>query len=122
MDTALLAYNGISVKMLVDGVLGAELLTMFTVDYELGAGVPAHDHPFEEAYFFLEGEAEATFDGERYTLGPGDVAWAGVGCVHSFRNMRGGPLRWLETQAPQPPSRHAYRYARDWDYLREVTR
>ena len=28
-------------------------------------------------------------------------------------------MRWLETQAPQPPARHSYRFARDWDYLRQ---
>jgi mannose-6-phosphate isomerase-like protein (cupin superfamily) len=48
---------------------------------------------------------------------PGDVAFAGVGCVHGFRNTGTGPLRWLETQAPQPPGRHSYRFVRDWDYL-----
>jgi quercetin dioxygenase-like cupin family protein len=48
MDTALLAYSGISVKMLVDDHMGASLLTMFTVDYEPGAAAQAHDHPFEE--------------------------------------------------------------------------
>jgi hypothetical protein len=26
-------------------------------------------------------------------------------------------VRWLETQAPQPPPRHSYRFARDWSYL-----
>ena len=36
MDTALLAYSGISIKMLVDGTFGSSLLTMFTVDYEPG--------------------------------------------------------------------------------------
>jgi mannose-6-phosphate isomerase-like protein (cupin superfamily) len=53
----------------------------------------------------------------RTALGPGDVAFAGVGCLHSFRNVGGGMVRWLETQAPQPPRRHSYRFARDWDYL-----
>ena len=36
MDIALLVYSGISVKMLVDRVFGADLLTVFTVDYEIG--------------------------------------------------------------------------------------
>jgi hypothetical protein len=36
--------------------------------------------------------------------------------VHSF-SATGAEVRWLETQAPQMPSRHAYRFARDWDYL-----
>jgi mannose-6-phosphate isomerase-like protein (cupin superfamily) len=71
---------------------------------------------------FLAGEAEAQFDGARYRLGPGDVAFAGVGCVHGFRNVGAGPLRWLETQAPQPPGRHSYRFVRDWDYLSSATR
>jgi mannose-6-phosphate isomerase-like protein (cupin superfamily) len=121
MRTALLVYSGITVKMMVDSDLGARLSTMFLVQYAPDGVAGEHDHPFEETYFFLEGEAEATFDGERYRLGPGDVAWAGVGCRHGFRNLGDGPLRWLETQAPQPPSRHSYRFARDWDYLREVT-
>lgn len=119
MRTALLVYSGITVKMMVDPDLGAVLSTMFMVQYEPDGVAGAHDHPFEETYLFLDGEAEATFDGEVYRLGPGDVAFAGVGCVHSFRNAGGGPLRWLETQAPQPPSRHSYRFARDWTYLKD---
>jgi len=117
MRTALLVYSGITVKMMVDSDLGAQLTTMFMVHYDPDGVAGQHDHPFEETYFFLEGHAEATFDGESYELGPGDVAWAGVGCVHSFRNHGRGPLRWLETQAPQPPPRHSYRFARDWEYL-----
>lgn len=117
MRTALLVYSGITVKMMVDSDLGADLTTMFMVQYAPDGVAGPHDHPFEETYLFLEGQAEATFDGQRYQLGPGDLAFAGVGCVHAFRNLGGGPLRWLETQAPQPPARHAYRFRRDWDYL-----
>ena len=120
MRTALLVYGGINVKMMVDSDLGAQLATMFMVQYDPNGATGPHDHPFEETYFFLEGQAEATFDGKPVVLGAGDIAWAGVGCPHSFRNLGGGPLRWLETQAPQPPRRYSYRFARDWDYLREV--
>jgi quercetin dioxygenase-like cupin family protein len=118
MRTALLVYSGITVKMMVDTELGAQLATMFMVQYEPDGVAGLHDHPFEETYMFLEGEAEATFDGERYLLTQGDIAWAGVGCVHGFCNAGAGPVRWLETQAPQPPARYSYRFARDWDYLR----
>jgi quercetin dioxygenase-like cupin family protein len=118
MRTALLVYSGITVKMMVDGDLGARLSTMFMVQYEPDGVAGPHDHPFEEAYLILEGSTDATFDGQRYRLNVGDIAWAGVGCVHSFSNAGDGPVRWLETQAPQPPSRHSYRFARDWDYLR----
>lgn len=122
MRTALLVYSGITVKMMVDSDLGADLTTMFMVQYDPDGVAGPHDHPFEETYLFLEGQAEGTFDGQSYELGPGDVAFAGVGCVHSFRNLGGGPLRWLETQAPQPPARHSYRFRRDWDYLAETLR
>jgi quercetin dioxygenase-like cupin family protein len=117
MRTALLVYSGISVKMMIDSDLGADLSTMFMVQYEQGGFAGAHDHPLEEAYQILDGQVEATFDGHKYELGPGDVAWAGVGCVHEFRNIGEGIVRWLETQAPQPPPRHSYRFARDWSYL-----
>jgi quercetin dioxygenase-like cupin family protein len=120
MRTALLVYSGITVKMMVDTDLGAQLATMFMVQYAPDGVAGLHDHPFEETYFFLEGEADASFDGEQYRLTAGDIAWAGVGCVHGFRNAGAGPVRWLETQAPQPPARYSYRFARDWDYLRAV--
>ncbi|WP_128379359.1 cupin domain-containing protein [Streptomyces cavernae] len=120
MRTALLVYSGIGVKMMIDGDLGAVASTMFMVQYAPDGVAGAHDHPFEETYLILEGVVDAVFDGTRHRLGPGDAAWAGAGCVHEFANAGAGPVRWLETQAPQPPSRHSYRFARDWDYLRDA--
>jgi quercetin dioxygenase-like cupin family protein len=119
MATALLAYSGIAVKMLVDQRLDAHLHTMFMVDYQPGGIAQPHDHPFEESYYMLIGEVDYVADGERYTLGPGDAAWAGVGCVHAFYNTSGKRVLWLETSAPGPPDRHSYRFDRDWDYLEE---
>jgi quercetin dioxygenase-like cupin family protein len=118
MRTARLVYSGITVKMMVDTDLGAQLQTMFMVQYESGGRAGAHDHPFEETYLILTGATDAMFDGQPYRLERGDIAWAGAGCVHSFRNAGREPVRWLETQAPQPPARHSYRFAGDWDYLR----
>jgi quercetin dioxygenase-like cupin family protein len=119
MDTAILAYSGISVKMLVDRGFGADLLTMFTVDYEVGGAAQAHDHPFEETYFFLDGLCEGEIDGQTYQFGPGDVVFAGVGAVHGFYNVGTERVRWIETQAPQPPARHAYRWAASWKRYEE---
>jgi quercetin dioxygenase-like cupin family protein len=121
MRTALLVYSGITVKMMVDADLGAQQLTMFMVQYEPRGLAGRHDHPFEETYLILDGAVDAELDGEPYRLVPGDVAWAGVGCVHAFTNPGPGTVRWLETQAPQPPARHSYRFARDWEYLTDRT-
>jgi quercetin dioxygenase-like cupin family protein len=117
MDSALLAYSGISVKMLVDSNMGAELLTMFMVDYEPGGAAQVHDHPFEETYFFLEGEIEAEIEGEATTFQAGDVLFCGVGVLHGFFNTSSGRVRWIETQAPQPPRRHSYRWPAHWEHL-----
>jgi len=59
---------------------------------------------------------------DRFTLAAGDCFWTGVGCVHAFSNTSAQTVRWLETQAPQPPERYSYRFARDWEYLRERLR
>lgn len=120
MRTALLVYSGITVKMMVDTDLGAQLLTMFMVQYEERGVAGAHDHPFEETYMIEEGRTRARFDGHEYVLEPGDIAFAGVGCVHEFANEGPGTVRWLETQAPQPPARHSYRFGRDWSYLADL--
>jgi len=119
MDVALLAYSGISVKMLVDRAFGADYLTMFTVDYEVGGAAQAHDHPFEETYVFLAGTVQAELDGQPYTFGPGDVAFAPVGSVHGFWNEGPDRVRWIETQAPQPPARFAYRWEPSWAAVAE---
>jgi quercetin dioxygenase-like cupin family protein len=120
MSSALLAYSGITVKMLVDERHGAHLGNMFMVDYHADAVLHPHDHPIEEAFYMLEGEVEFVADGEEYTLARGDVAFAGVGCIHAFENRSGARCRWLETRAPQPPLHHGYRFNRDWDYLSET--
>jgi len=119
MNTALLAYSGIAVKMLVDQRLDAQLMTMFMVDYQPGGIAQPHDHPLEETYYMLEGEVEAWADGIKYILKPGDIFWTGVGCVHAFYNKTDKTCRWLETSSPQPPARHGYRFSRDWQYLAE---
>jgi quercetin dioxygenase-like cupin family protein len=121
MSSALLAYSGITVKMLLDERHGAHLGNMFMVDYYPDVVLHPHDHPLEEAFYMLEGEVVYFADGEEYTLKVGDVAYAGVGCIHAFENRSGKRTRWLETRAPLPPPHHEYRFNRDWDYLAEKT-
>jgi quercetin dioxygenase-like cupin family protein len=120
MATALLAYSGIGVRMLVDQRLRAQLHTMFMVQYQPTAIAHPHDHPFEEAYVMVQGEVHALVEGDELVLRPGDVLWAGVGADHGFHNRGDGLVRWIETQAPQPPAQHSYRFNRDWEYLAKV--
>src|SRR5579884_3816277 len=109
--------EGISLKMMVDRVLGAQHLTMFMVEFQPGGAGNVHDHPFEECYFLLAGQADAVLDGKRYRVRAGDVVWTGVGGTHGFFNTGQTPVRWIETQAPQPPGQQAFRFAADWEHL-----
>jgi quercetin dioxygenase-like cupin family protein len=106
--------SGASLAMLVDPALGAAHLVMFVVQFEPGGLITEHDHAFEEAYFYVEGEIESVAEGQSYTLGAGDYFWTSVGCPHSFVNRGAGVVRWIESQAPQPPSREAGRFKADW--------
>jgi quercetin dioxygenase-like cupin family protein len=92
-------------------------MTMFMVEYEPGGVAHPHDHPLEEAYLILDGEVDAWVEGQTYRLQAGDFFWTGVGTIHAFYNTSRGNVRWLETQAPQPPRNHSYRFNREWDYL-----
>jgi mannose-6-phosphate isomerase-like protein (cupin superfamily) len=106
--------TGVAIKMFVDRSFGAIHQSLFLIQYLPGAKIDLHDHTFEESYFFVSGRARATADGRVYDLGPGDVIWTGVGCLHSFANLGDEPVRWIETQAPLPPAKEVFRFERDW--------
>ena len=107
--------EGVSLNWLIDEKLGARHHRMALIEYQPGVGIGLHDHAFEEGYFYLSGEAEATLDGESYHVRAGDVVWTGVGCVHSFKNESQKPVRWLETFSPQPPAENAFRFIAQWE-------
>ena len=107
--------EGVFLKWMIDEEFGARHHRMLFIEYQPGVGIGLHDHTFEEAYFILEGEVEATLDGKTYTAKAGDVVWTGVGCVHAFKNVSREPVRWLETFSPQPPKENVFRFMAEWD-------
>ena len=106
--------SGVAIKMFVDRSFGAIHQSLFLIQYMPEAKIDPHDHTFEESYLVVGGRVRAIADGQTYDLGPGDVIWTGVGCVHSFANVGHEPVRWIETQAPLPPSKEVFRFERDW--------
>src|SRR5688500_4980778 len=107
--------EGVFLKWMIDEDFGARHHRMLFIEYQPGVGIGLHDHTFEEAYFILSGEVEATLDGATYRLQPGDFVWTGVGCVHAFRNVSSAPVRWLETFSPQPPKEDVFRFMAAWE-------
>jgi quercetin dioxygenase-like cupin family protein len=106
--------GGAALKVLVGPDSGASQLNLMVVQYAKGGFIKRHDHAFEEAFFFLEGEIEAELDEEVHRLEAGDYCWSGVRSMHALANRAEQPVRWLETQVPQPPSRYQARFVADW--------
>ena len=107
--------QGVFLKWLIDEKLGARHHRMLFIEYQPGVSIGLHDHTFEESYFILSGEVEATLDGRKYLAKAGSVLWTGVGCVHAFANVSREPVRWLETFSPQPPAENVFRFVAEWE-------
>jgi quercetin dioxygenase-like cupin family protein len=106
--------GGGALRILLGPDSGASQLILMVVQYAPGGFITEHDHAFEEAFVVVEGELEATLDGEVHTVRVGDWFWSGVGSMHALRNVSDAPARWIETQVPQPPSRYQARFLADW--------
>ena len=107
--------KGAFLKWLIDEKFGAAHHRLLFLEYLPGVSIGLHDHAYEEAYFILSGEVEATLDGRRYLAAAGDVLWTSVGCVHAIANAGREPVRWLETFSPQPPSEDVFRFMAEWE-------
>lgn len=114
-------YNirNVSIRMMVDGLLGARHHTLFIVQFEpstvpTGMSAKEHFHPFEEIYYFTHGAAAGLVAGEPIHPEAGDCVFAGVNTSHGFTNTGDVPMRWIEAQAPMPPSMHGTLFEADW--------
>ena len=107
--------GGGAAKVIVGPDFGSSQLNLMVVQYAPGAFIKVHDHAFEEGFYFLSGTIEAELEGETHTLHAGDYCWSAVGSSHALKNTSEQPVRWLETQTPQPPSRHQARFFGDWE-------
>jgi quercetin dioxygenase-like cupin family protein len=113
--TAAAGLEGVFLKWLIDENFGASHHRLVFIEYQPGVSIALHDHTFEEGYFILSGEVEATGDGKKYRMKAGDVFWTSVGCVHSFAQVGSEPVRWLETFSPQPPKENVFRFVAEWE-------
>lgn len=60
-----------------------------------GGGPPPHRHDFEETFALLDGELEATFRGEKRTVGIGQTIHIPANAPHQFHNISSKPVRML---------------------------
>lgn len=99
--------RNVSVRMMVDDVLGAIHHQTFMVKFEptegdYFSGSP-HYHDFEEAYYVVSGNGETMLEGETFEMHTGDLVWVASGTMHAWRAVGDEPLRFIELMAPRPP-------------------
>jgi quercetin dioxygenase-like cupin family protein len=73
---------------------------IFVMDAVEGSGPPPHAHPWSEAYFVVEGEADVFLDGRHLTATPGCFLQIPAGTVHAHR-VTSKAARFLVVTAPR---------------------
>jgi len=109
--------TSVSIWMMIDEYVGAMHHTMFMVQFVPGATTHPggdHFHPFEEAYYFLQGSAIAHLDGQNLPVEAGDLVFAGTNALHGYTMTSDVPVRWIEVQAPAPTASGAFVFPADW--------
>lgn len=122
---AMRGYRGpnidtVSIWMLVDDLIGALHHTMFMVQFTARTSTHPqgdHFHPFEEAYFFVQGSAIAHLEGGDFEVNTGDLVFAGTNAIHGYTMTSDEPTRWIEVQAPAPTASGAFIFPTQWESL-----
>lgn len=106
-------------------VLGAEVRFLCSPDATNGRfslmevllpkeqGPPPHEHPWDEAYYIVEGDVRFTLGEETHLFRAGDFIYAPGGTVHSFRGASERPARVLVFDAPAAAERFFREVARE---------
>ena len=89
------AHGGGLGAMLFDSSVLQGILFLATGTIRPGNVVETHIDPYEEIYYFLEGEGTMEVDGERQRVGVGDAVWVPYGSAHGFVNDGNSDCRAL---------------------------
>ncbi|VVN72535.1 cupin domain-containing protein [Pseudomonas fluorescens] len=69
---------------------GGDLSKPFEVHIQQGVqggGPPPHFHPWDEAFYVIEGQVEVTVDGQSNTVSSGGYVHIPAGTVHAYKNL-----------------------------------
>lgn len=107
---------GADVRFLCTADKTAREWSLMEVVMPESAGPPPHRHPWDEAYYVVEGEVRFMIESEERLVRAGDFIYAPGDTLHGFQGASDRPARMLIFDAPA----HAESFFRDVE--REVKR
>jgi quercetin dioxygenase-like cupin family protein len=105
---------GAQVRFLCAAEQTEKAWSLMEVGLPMHSGPPPHHHPWDEAYYVVEGEVKFSIDGKERLVKAGDFVYAPGGTVHGFAGASEKPARVIIFDAPA----HTEGFFRDVD--REV--
>ncbi|HEX2199590.1 MAG TPA: cupin domain-containing protein [Burkholderiales bacterium] len=91
---------GAQVRFLCQGADTGRAWSLMEVVLPRDGGPPAHDHPWDEAYYVIEGEVRFTLGDKVQQFKGGDFIYAPGGTLHAFQGVSTQPARMLVFDAP----------------------
>lgn len=91
---------GTNVRFLLEAARTNHAFSLMEVELPKDQGPPPHDHPWDEAYYIVDGQVWFLVDDKEMIVSTGDFVYAPGGTVHSFRGAGEEPARVLVFDAP----------------------
>ena len=91
---------GANVRFLLQAAKTNNTFSLMEVELPRDQGPPPHDHPWDEAYYVIEGEVRFEVNGRVELVKAGDFIYAPGGTVHAFQGTSEQPARMLIFDAP----------------------
>jgi quercetin dioxygenase-like cupin family protein len=95
-----LSVLGTQVRFLCEAERTGRAFSLMEVILPKDQGPPPHDHPWDEAYYVLEGEVRFLLGDQEEVFRKGDFVYAPGGTLHAFKGALPEPARVLVLDAP----------------------
>ena len=102
---------GAEVRFLCPAKATGKAWSLLEAVLPMDAGPPPHEHPWDEAYYVIEGEVRFSLGDKVELVRAGDFIYAPGGTVHAFQGASPSPARLLVFDQPG----HAEQFFRDID-------
>ena len=104
---------GAGVRFLCEAARTEGRFSLMEVELPKDEGPPPHDHPWDEAYYVLDGEVRFVVGDAVAVYRKGDFVYAPGGTVHSFKGASAAPARVLVFDAPAAAEKFFKEVARE---------